>query len=220
MERTNICQSIEDLKTTREVFEDKIATLKTNASCSADSLSRAEANIDTLKKANQQLQNAVNALKDRKYTDFLLENFDSLLEEKMQNVILPGTTHPLSSEHNKTVHCFTTEIRLEVTQQYNRRDRLLFFGLKECENEDCVDKIVETAFEMAVEMMHDDVCVSNRLLTRNQRSDEPRPIVAKLTRRNTKNLIYESKHRLKFSEDQFHVFVPKQLTEKMPRALY
>ena len=68
--------------------------------------------------------------------------------------------------------------------------------------------------------MHDDVPVSHRLHTRNRRSDEPRPIIAKFTRRNTKNLIYESKHRLKFSENHFNVVVREQLTKEKARALY
>ena len=68
--------------------------------------------------------------------------------------------------------------------------------------------------------MHDDVSVSHRQHTRNQRSDEHRPIIAKFTRRNTKNLINELKHRLKFSEIHFNVFVREQLAKERARALY
>ena len=64
-ELTSICQSIKALKSSQEVLQDKIATLKTNASCSADSLSRTEAKIDRLMVANQQLQSEANALKNR-----------------------------------------------------------------------------------------------------------------------------------------------------------
>ena len=91
LDLTSICKYIKHLKTSQEVLEDKIATLKTNASCSADNLSRAEANIDRLMVANQQLQSEVNALKNRDYTDLLSEKLDSLLKEKMSNVTLPGT---------------------------------------------------------------------------------------------------------------------------------
>ena len=124
----------------------------------------------------------------------------------------------MTSEHNKPLPCFSTECRADGIEQYNRRDCLLFFGLTECENEDCVDKIVQTA--SAMEIMHDDVSVSHRLHTQNRRSDEPRPNIAKFTRRNTKNLIYESKHRLKFLENHFNVFVREQLTNDRARALY
>ena len=91
LELTSIRQSIKDLKTSQQVLEDKIATLKTNASCSAESLSRAEADIDRLMVANQQLQSEVNALNNRDYTDLLSEKLDSLLKEKMSNVTLPDT---------------------------------------------------------------------------------------------------------------------------------
>ena len=79
----------------------------------------------------------------------------------MSNVTLPGTANPLTSEHNEPVPCFSTEFRLEGIEKYNRRDCLLFFGLTECENEDCVDKIVHTAFAMGVEIMDEDVSVSH-----------------------------------------------------------
>ena len=186
LERISICQSIKYLKTSQEVLEDKIATLKTNGSCSADSLSRVEANFDRMIVANQQLQSEVNALKIREPTDLLSEKLDSLLKEKISNVTLPGTADPLSSEHNEPVSCFSTECRLEGFEQYNRRDCLLFFGLTEGENEECVDKKVQTAFGKAVEIMHDDVSVRHRMHTPNRRSDEPRPIIAKFTRRNSK----------------------------------
>ena len=106
----------------------------------------------------------------------------------MSNVTLHGTADPLTSEHNEPVPCFSTECRLEVIEQYNRRECLMYFGPTEGENENSVDKIVQTAFE-TVEIMHDDVSVSYRLHTRNRRSDETRPIIAKFTRRKTKNLI-------------------------------
>ena len=84
LELTSICQSTKDLKTSQEVLEDKIATLKTNASCSADSLSRTEANLDRLMVANQQLQSEVNALKNWDYTDLLSEKLDSLLKKNFK----------------------------------------------------------------------------------------------------------------------------------------
>ena len=65
LELTNICHSIKDLKTSQEVLEDKVATLKTNVSCSADSLLRAEANIGRLIETNEQLQSEVNGLENR-----------------------------------------------------------------------------------------------------------------------------------------------------------
>ena len=133
---------------------------------------------------NQQLQSEVHALKNRDYTDLLSEKLDSLLKEKISNLTLPGTTDPLTIEHNEPAPCVSTECRLEEIEQYNRQDCLLFFGLTEIE--DCVDKEVQTAFVMGVEIMHDDVSVRHRLHTRNRRSDEPRPIIPKFTHRNTK----------------------------------
>ena len=170
--------------------------------------------------ANEQLQREVNALKNRNYTDFLSEKLDLLSKEKISNVILPAPRDLLTSEHNEPKPCFSFECRLEGIEQHNRRECLLFFGLTKCENEDCVDKIVQTAFAMGMEIMHDDVSDSHRLHRRNRGSDEARPIIAKFARRNTKTLIYESKQRLNFSKNHFNVFVREQLTKERARVLY
>ena len=132
----------------------------------------------------------------------------------MPNVALPD---PAQME---SVPCFSTECWLEATEQCNRRDCLLFLGLTECENEDGVDKLIETAYAMGVTITHKDVSVSHHLHTRKRRTDDPRPIKTKSTRRNTENLIYESKHRLKFLENHYNVFVREKLTSERARALY
>ena len=138
----------------------------------------------------------------------------------MSNVALPSIPDPITVAQKESVPFFSTECRSENIEQYNRRDCLLFFDLTECETEDCVDKIVETAYAMGVTIMHDDVSVSHRLHTRNRRSDETGPIIAKFTRLNTKNLIYVTQYRLKFSENHYNVFVCEQLTKERARALY
>ena len=104
---------MKDLETSQEVLEDNIATVQTKASCSVDSLSQAETNIDRLMEENQLLQSEVNALKNRDYTDLLSEKLDSLLKEKMSNVTLPGNADALTGEHNEPVQCLSTECSLE-----------------------------------------------------------------------------------------------------------
>ena len=110
--------------------------------------------------------------------------------------------------------------KLENIEQYNRRDCLLFFGLVECEGENCTDKIVETAHAMGVSITHFDESISHRLFTRNRRPGKPRAVIAKFTRRDTKNAIYQSKHRLKLSDNHYNVYVREQLTKERARTLF
>ena len=81
-------------------------------------------------------------------------------------------------------------------------------------------KKVETAFAMGKTITLDDVSVSHRLHMCNQRPTEFRPIRAKFTRWNTRNLIYKSKHRLKIPENRNNIFVRDQLSKERARTLY
>ena len=214
LELTKLSQSIKDLKASQGFRGGKITTQETNASCSAESMSRTEANIDKLTEANQQLQSEVEALSNRDHTDFLSAKLISFSKGKMSYVALPSIPDPIIRAQKESVPRISTESKVEAIEQYNRRDCFLFFGLRECENEDCIDKLVENANAMGLTIKHDDVPVSHRLNTRNGRSYEPRPIIGKFTRGNTKNLIYDSEHQLMFSENHNNVFVREQLTKK------
>ena len=65
-----------------------------------------------------------------------------------------------------------------------------------------------------------DESISHRLFTRNRRPGEPRAVIAKFTRRDTKNAIYQSKHRLKLSDNHYNVYVREQLTKERARTLF
>ena len=79
---------------------------------------------------------------------------------------------------------------------------------------------METAHAMGVAITHSDVSISHRLFTRNRRPGEPRAVTVKFTRRDTKNAIYQSKHRLKLSDNHYNVYVREQLTKERARALF
>ena len=113
-----------------------------------------------------------------------------------------------------------TECRLEAMEQCSRRDCLLLFGLYEMEFEDCTEKMVRTAHAMGVNITAADVSFSHRLQVRTRRRDQPRPIIAKFTRRSVTNEVFESKHRLKESLNHYNVYVQEQLTKARSRAIY
>ena len=90
-----------------------------------------------------------------------------------------------------------TASRLEAIELYNRRD----FGLYETEEENTTVKVVETVRAMGVNISYTDVSISHRLQSRNLKRSEPKPIIAKFTRRTVKNDILKSKHHLKHSDN-------------------
>ena len=94
------------METSQCIPEGKITTVEIIASCSTESLSRAEANIDGLTQANKQLKSEVDALENRDHTDFLSAKFDSFLKEKMSNVALPSIPDPITRARKESVPCF------------------------------------------------------------------------------------------------------------------
>ena len=113
-----------------------------------------------------------------------------------------------------------TRFRLEALEQYNRRDCLIFHNLYEEEGEDTTIKVVQTAKAMGIDINPDDISISHRLSTRNRSQGEPKPIIAKFTKRTTKNAIYQSKHALRFSQYHFDVFIREHLTKERSRAVF
>ena len=73
---------------------------------------------------------------------------------------------------------------------------------------------------MGVNITAADVSISHRLQIRTRRRDEPRPIIAKLTRISVKNEVFESTHGLKESLNHYNVYVQEQLTKARLRAIY
>ena len=73
---------------------------------------------------------------------------------------------------------------------------------------------------MGIDINPDDISISHRLSTRNRSQGEPKPIIAKFTKRTTKNAIYQNKHALRFSEYHFDVFIREHLTKERSRAVF
>ena len=146
----------------------------------------------------------------------VVEKVSQMLQTQQQNHI-PCTVNDLPLREigfDAEIEC-----RLEAMVQYNRRDCLLFFGLYGMEFGDCTEKIVQTAHAMGVNITAADVSISHRLQIRIRRRDEPRPIIAKFNR-SVKYEVFESKRRLKESQNHNNVYVQEQLTKARSRALY
>ena len=112
------------------------------------------------------------------------------------------------------------DCRMEMMEQYARRDCLMFFGLEEEEGEDTTQKVVETVNAMGANLSAEEVSISQRLFTRNRSHGEPRPVIAKFIRRSVKQQIYHSKHLLHYSENHFRVYIKEHLTKERAKAIY
>ena len=231
-ELTTISESICSLKTNQSLINEKVSHLEENVNRSVQKVARVETCVENLilakdrteesirsiTEANEKLPIELEAMKCRDIAEKVQETVDSILKEKRASD--PGPISPSAATNVDSETCLLTECKLENIEQYNRRDCLLFFGLVECEGENCTDKIVETAHAMGVPITHSDVSISHRLFTRNRRPGEPRAVIAKFTRRDTKNAIYQLKHRLKHSDNHYNVYVREQLTKERARALF
>ena len=89
----------------------------------------------------------------------------------------------------------------------------MFFGLVEEREENATLKVIETAAATGLNISVDEVSISHRLQTRNRQYGEPRRVIAKFVRRTNKHMVYAAKHKLKFSDNHYNVYIRKHLTQ-------
>ena len=219
-ELTSIAQSVVNLQGPQKDTNEKIATLKNAVERNTLDMAEMQNNIRDLTETKQIMEQDINSVK---------ENLVELVKQKVQEALqqqsrpMPPTPETSAERQNVSTQAkldIMTACRLEAIEQYNRRDCLLFFGLYETEEENTTEKVVETARAMGVNISYTDVSISHRLQTRNRKRGEPKPIIAKFTRRTVKNDILKSKHHLKHSDNHYNVYVQEQLTRERSTALY
>lgn len=124
---------------------------------------------------------------------FVLEEKNTELEE----------TVTLMQQENKKLKDEMRNIKLEVrtvknhavtNEQYSRKNNIKIFGMKEEQNEDCVQKVIELAREkLKVELTTSQVEVAHR--TRSQR--KPQPIIVRFNNHTTKMQVLRNRSKLK-----------------------
>ena len=210
-----ISHTVTSLHAEQNNLSEKVVTFERTLNENKESVSQVQSTI-------HDLENEIVVLK--KMT--AKETIDKLVAEKLDEIMQQQQQTPQnsvqSSENPQILQVFDldTECRLETIEQYNRRDCLLFGGLYESDFEDCTEKVIQTVNAMGLDISYSDISISHRLSTRHRRRDEPRPIIAKFTRRTVRNQVLTSKYRLKNSDNHYNVFVQEQLTRPRARALY
>ena len=221
-ELAGVVNSVALLRSNHEELTQKVINLEDTLDKNSEEVAVAQSSITSLLQEHKILEHELDSLKKTCVTQTNLEErvVEKVLQmlQTQQQSHLPCTVNDLPLR--EISFDVETECRLEAMEQYSRRDCLLFFRLYEMEFEDCTEKIVQTAHAMGVNITAADVSISHRLQIRTRRRDEPRPIIANITRRSLKNEVFESKHRFKESLNHYNVYVQEQLTKARSRAIY
>lgn len=98
--------------------------------------------------------------------------------------------------NSRDVKIQTLENKLDDLEQYQRRQCLRIFGVKEEENEDTDKQAIEVAHKIGVDLQLCDIDRSHRI-GRRENSDRPRPIIVKFTSYRKRSEVFRSKRRLR-----------------------
>ena len=116
----------------------------------------------------------------------------------------PGILHP---------EVQTNRFEVDRLEQYSRRDSFKVFGVPESgPQEDTSQMVVDLAKEIGVELRRDDISVSHRVYV-SKKSSKPRPIIAKMVRREKKVEVMKAKKRLRELNDRKDIFIVEDLTQ-------
>ena len=116
----------------------------------------------------------------------------------------PGILHP---------EVQTNRFEVDRLEQYSRRDSFKVFGVPESgPQEDTSQMLVDLAKEIGVELRRDDISVSHRVYV-SKKSSKPRPIIAKMVRREKKVEVMKAKKRLRELNDRKDIFIVEDLTQ-------
>jgi len=130
---------------------------------------------------------------------FLSNKYDTLLttlqEVKKQTRNNEGQMNEVNKEIDdvKRVN-YDLQVQLDEVQQYSRRDTLEICGIPVTPNDNPKKLIVEMANLVDVKLEDDDISVAHRLPPTKKVKDR---IIVKFTRRETKDLIYNKRGKLK-----------------------
>ncbi len=141
-------------------------------------------------KSKEVLHNDIKAIQASQ--QFMSDKFDQILAEmtqiKAENVQLKQEVNELNAKVSKL------EEEQENINSYSRRDCLEFHGIPQNSTENTDELVKRVANLVGVEINPYDISISHRLPSR--RGSTP-PIIAKFTKRRTKEIIYQSKRKLK-----------------------
>ena len=231
----NLSDKVEDVKTEQQTLAAKIDNMEQKHNQQTDEIKDLKMRIQELEINKSSFNDEIGQIRENLTQPVLVNQMVNEMREQM-NQLLEESQAKVQQRLNEMVErkememetgtdasetiCLQNESRLEGLEQYARRDCLKFFGLVEEREENTTLKVVETAAAMGLDISVDEVSISHRLQTRNRQYGEPRPIIAKFVRRTTKQMVYSAKHKLKFSDNHFSVYIREHLTQERARAVY
>ena len=165
---TAIAQSVTILQAVHENTNEKVATLEDAVKRTTLGVADMQNNIEDLTETKQQMEQDMNSIKDN-LSELVNQKVQEALQQQNRSIPPPPERHwqKDKTKRRKQINVMTA-CRLEVIEQYNRRDCLLIFGLHETEEENTTEKVVESAMAMGVDISYTVVSISYRLQTRNR----------------------------------------------------
>ena len=137
--------------------------------------------------------------------------------------ILPQLVRSFQAEEQltKTIGDLRTTLQsqsfeIDRLAQYGRRENVRLHGVPETANDDTDEAVIGIAHDMGVEIDRKDISASHRLP--KSRSMPERPIIVKLSRRNTKTAIMINKKTLRTIDRYRHIYVNDDLPPPPPCA--
>ncbi len=121
----------------------------------------------------------------------LLEKLDKIQEELKS---LQADVQIKNDEIRKLKEEVT--VKLDEREQYSRRNNLRIFGVPESESENTDELVVDVAKKMGVQLSELSIDRSHRI---GKKGPQPRPIIVKLVRYNTRAELFRAKRNLKGS---------------------
>ena len=165
---------VDQLEKTVEVNQQIIADLRAEIKAIADSRNKIEDELKHLRESTDKDNGVVNLLPIEEKVDSLMREKEKDMAKKVAELV---STERLEHDQNSTK--LMTACKMELMEQYSRRDCLLFYGLNEDPHEDTTQKVLETVLAMGIEIEPQEISISHRLQTMNRKPREPRPIIAK-----------------------------------------
>ena len=127
----------------------------------------------------------------------------------MENIKQPVEVQPTPPNLQKDVQL--NRFQVDKLEQYTRRENIKLYGIPEEEKEDTSELVLNVAKEIGVQLQREDISVSHRVPA-PKKAGKPRPIIAKLVRREKKVEVMRAKKLLKEKKD-VEIYITEDLTK-------
>lgn len=145
----------------------------------------------------------------------LVTTVKTAVESVLKTVAEQRPEHQVSvNKEQLTASVIVNKYENDKLEQYSRRENLRLYGVKEDQEEDLQQTVIDIAGEVGVQIDKSDINVCHRLGHKPTGQDQrkPRGIICRFLTREPKVNILKKKYRLKNSKENKNVFITEDLT--------